>query len=187
MTDTASTTTEAQATDRPQVADDSINYLSGRLPEPLHFAAMEGSRQGLLTRDDLPLEMPDGPAFLAAVHKVLDERGALSARAAQLQMDSRVADCPWWCPGRHPAVYDTFMGVDHKLPVGVITYDKGEPEPGQVEVYIGANECDDGKIEAPTVAVYDVPGMLSLGGAQVLVEVLQDAVARLAEIEAASS
>ena len=33
------------------------------------MAAMVGQRHGLLTRADLPLEMPDGPAFLAAVRR----------------------------------------------------------------------------------------------------------------------
>jgi hypothetical protein len=185
MQDDASTTTTTDTT--PQVDSDSMIYLMHRLTKPLLEAAIVGQRHGLLTRADLPLEMPDGPAFLAAFHKVLDERGALAARRAELQMNAKVAVCPWWCWGQHDALYDMLDGVAHEQQVVTITYDENEPRRGQVTINISAWENSDGEVAEPTIYAYSVPEELSASGARVLIEHLAKAADRLDEITAATA
>ena len=180
----ADTRTDTAMTEIAAVNPDSMLYLSSRLTKPLIEAAVVGARHGLLTRADLPLEMPDGPAFLAAVHKVLDETGALAARRTELQMDSKVATCPWWCWGEHEAVYDGTFGVAHEQKVLAVTYDEDEPEASELVVYIGAMESGEGAVEAPVVCMYGAPENLSAGGARVLAEALVKAADRLDEITA---
>jgi hypothetical protein len=175
----------------PRIPDDSVMYLSGRLPVPLIAAAVTGERQGLLTRDDLPLDMPDGVEFLAAVQRVLEERGALAAYRAETAKRSVPAECPFWCAGDHEAMLDPLMGTMHEVQVTVVQLPAAEPSgvASAPQLVIAASQSIEEGVERPCIAVSseDLPQMFSAAGARAVADALIKAAQMLEEIEAAAS
>ncbi len=177
------TTTTATTTE----PDHRLLYASDRLTMPLAMAAIDGQREGLLTFDDLPWGMPDGAAFLVSVHKVLTATGALSLVQREAAMNARAAVCPWWCQGRHPAVFDAGDDVLlHRALIATVALIPVTGDTGEAEETISQAQLADG-YEGPYVDVElgrssDLTA-LQAASARALSAALTAAADRLEEIE----
>jgi hypothetical protein len=186
-TSTTDTPTTAEASER----DLRLMYASDRLTPPLAFAALTGQRHGLLTFDDLPWEMPDGPAFLVAVHQRLDQLGALAAHRREEAMDVAVAACPWWCWGKHATVYNKGDILIHAIPITAVELPatlNGDAA-CTIEVRLSATQNEDGTSTAPEVDFSggsNLPDTMTGDGARALAAALIRAADHLDEITAAT-
>ncbi|MEO7980329.1 MAG: hypothetical protein ABI807_05505 [Sporichthyaceae bacterium] len=143
-------TTTTTITDTTAERDHRLLYATDRITMPLAMAAIYGQHNGLLTFEDLPLEMPDGAAFLVAVHKVLEERGVLAAYRREQAMNAEAAVCPWWCHGKHPAVFEDGDILIHEAHVATLVLTPTVGSAGEARVTISAAQLAQG-YEGPSV------------------------------------